>query len=103
MELIQFLAGLAGLATAAPAAPGIPTHGCPPELRERLDLGPEGAGPLRLSPSACVSFGSGPSGHGDPIVSPDGASIARWQNGSPAPIEIATLDRPGRGQRCPTG
>ena len=95
MDLIQFLAGLAGLATAPPAAPAIPTPGCPPGFPERLDLEPEGTGPLRLALLACVELGSGPSGHGDPIVSPDGGRIAHWQNGSPAPVEIAALGRPG--------
>jgi hypothetical protein len=98
MDPIQFLAGLAGLAAlaaAAPAAPAIPTPGCPPDLLEGVDRPSAGAGPLRLSLLACVSFGRDSSGSGDPIVSPDGASIARWQIGSPGRVAIAALDRPG--------
>lgn len=88
------LAGLMGLA-AMPSAPhGPATHGCPPEFLQRFDQGPVQAGPLRLSFVSCVEFGPGQFGNSDPILSPDGGSIAQWQHG-PAPIEIAALDRPG--------
>jgi len=89
------LAGLIGLA-APPSAPrGPATRGCPADF-ERFDQGPVEAGPLRLLFVACVDLGSGQVGHEDPLLSPDGRSVARWQNGSPAPIDIARIGRPGR-------
>jgi|GEM_PF-2113168 len=94
-QIVLSFAGILAVPPAAPPARGIPSHGCPDGFLDQFDPGPVRAGPLSLSLIACLDFGPDASGHGDPILSPDGTSAARWAEGSPGPIGIAALESPG--------
>lgn len=72
--------------------PGLEVHGCAGDFLERFDSGPVSPGPLHLVAIACLDFQSSHSGVSDPILSPDGATVARWHEGTPAPIEIARIE-----------
>jgi len=90
--LVPVLASLASLA-AAPLARAEPVfRGCDSDFPGQFDQGPVEPGPLRLASVSCVESGLGEAA--DPIVSPDGSSLARWPTHQ-APMEIAALDRPG--------
>lgn len=47
---------------------------------------------------ACLPFQSNSFGASEPVVSPTGAIVAQWHNGSPAPLEIAGIKKPDYAQ-----
>jgi len=94
--ILLALSASGGMATPLGPPPGVEVRGCPRELIDRFDPGPISVGPLHLESVACLDFQSSPYTVTDPILSPDGAAVARWHGGAPAPVEIVEVERPGR-------
>lgn len=53
---------------------------------------------MKVDLVACLPFQSSSFGASEPVVSPTGAMVAQWHNGSPAPMEIAGIGKPDYAQ-----